>query len=57
MRTALDALLEDVLASYDADPDTFSMQRAQDESLEQMADLLLSSEYRLPYTGMGPASL
>jgi hypothetical protein len=56
MRTALDALLEDVLASYDADPDTFSMQRAQDESLGQMADLL-SSEYRLPYTGMGPASL
>jgi hypothetical protein len=52
-RAAFDALLEDVLASYDADP--FSMQRGQDEPLGQMADLL-SSEYRLAYAGVGHAS-
>jgi hypothetical protein len=50
-RDVCDALLDDLLASYDVDRDTFSMQRAQEESLGQMADLL-SSEYRLPYNGM-----
>lgn len=34
------ALFQEVLASFDGNPDTFTVQRAQDELLGQMADLL-----------------
>ncbi|HEV2682585.1 MAG TPA: ParB family protein [Rhodanobacter sp.] len=38
--TDFPALFQDVLASFDGEPDTLSMQRVQDELVGQMADLL-----------------